>query len=75
MTSPGGIAGAMDYKPADAFLLACVACGAEIHGNMKDSPHARASRGRGIIHACSEACLIHPAWLYDDNPDPYRRPE
>ena len=57
MSNPGGIAGAMDYQPAtQAPALACIVCGAEIHGGMKGSPSARAEPGIGIIHACSKAC-------------------
>lgn len=66
MTTPAtGIAGAMDYKPQNRPLLACVVCGAEIHGGMRTSPSARVKPGVGVIHACSPECVAQPEFLND----------
>lgn len=60
-----GIAGAMDHAPVKS-ALACIVCGAEIHGGMKGKPQARIALGIGIIHACSAECAQTPPFAKED---------
>jgi len=68
-TAGTGIAGAMDHQVAQGAGMACVVCGAEIHGSMKGKPSARAVPGIGIIHACSDTCAEDAAFAEASGPE------
>lgn len=60
MTTPTGIAGAANHKPAGSPAQFCFICGRDLANHTGPGLAARAIQGKGVVQVCSHECAQDP---------------